>query len=120
MMMVTISKDFEFEAAHAILAFPEEHKCRKLHGHSFKVTISVTGAVDIATGLLFDHAKISDAMKPIIEELDHAHLNEIKGLEHATFENLCIWIWQRLKPLMPELSEVVVWETADTRCSFRG
>ena len=56
-MQVRLTKDFTFEAAQTLPTAPEGHKCRKMHGHSFKVEVSVEGEVDPATGtstLLFD------------------------------------------------------------------
>ena len=58
-MIIILSKDFEFESAQSLPQFPEGHKCRKVHGHSFKVTISVRGPVDEASGIFYDHADVS-------------------------------------------------------------
>ncbi len=101
-------------------SFPEGHKCRRLHGHSYKATISVTGDVDPKTGVLYDHARISEAMKPLLALLDHNHLNEIPGLEIASIENISRWIWVHLQPTLPELSEIVLHETSASRCVYRG
>jgi len=67
-----------------------------------------------------DYAGISDAFKPIWEQLDHRYLNEIAGLENPTSENIAVWIWQKLKPILPLLTEVVVAETCTARCVYRG
>ena len=82
-MTIILCKDFDFESAQALPQFPEGHKCRNLHGHSFKVTIAVRGPVDEASGIFYDHAAISDAMRPLVEQLDHAYLNDITGLEQS-------------------------------------
>lgn len=119
-MTVTLTKDFEFAAAQSLPNFPEGHKCRRLHGHTFKVEVSVTGEVDESTGLFYDHARISEAMKPIIEELDHSYLNEIAGLENPTIELTCRWLWKRLEGQLPGLSEITLHETERARCSYRG
>ena len=87
-MRVRLTKDFTFEAAQTLPKAPEGHKCRKVHGHSFKVEISVEGEADLATGWLYDHAEIGAAMKPLIQQLDHSYLNEIDGLENPTIENM--------------------------------
>ena len=63
-MKVRLTKDFRFESAQTLPCVPEGHKCRQMHGHSFKVEISVEGEVDPATGWFYDHAKIGAAMKP--------------------------------------------------------
>jgi 6-pyruvoyltetrahydropterin/6-carboxytetrahydropterin synthase len=67
-----------------------------------------------------DYAAIAAAFEPIWEKLDHYCLNEIPGLENPTSEHIAVWIWQRLKPRLPLLSEVVVAETCTARCVYRG
>ena len=118
--MIILSKDFEFESAQSLPSFPEEHKCRRLHGHSFKVTISVRGPVDEASGIFFDHAAISDAMRPILQQLDHAYLNDIPGLENPTIELISRWLWEKLSPSLAGLYEIVLHETPRARCVYRG
>jgi 6-pyruvoyltetrahydropterin/6-carboxytetrahydropterin synthase len=119
-MRVKLSKDFSFESAHLLPHVPPGHKCGRIHGHSFRVEISVEGEMDEKMGWLYDHAKISEFTKEVIERLDHRYLNDIPGLENPTFENLAIWIWKELKGKCPDLCEVVVHETASVRCSYRG
>lgn len=119
-MKMELRKTFQFEAAHLLPHLPETHKCRRLHGHSFKVEICVAGECDPKLGWLMDYAEISDAFKPCWEQLDHRYLNEIQGLENPTSENLAVWIWDRLKPKLPQLSEIVVAETCTSRCIYRG
>src|SRR6266705_3375234 len=105
-----LRKTFQFEAAHLLPRLPKAHKCRRLHGHSFKVEIAVAGECDAEPGWVMDYADISDAFKPIWEKLDHRYLNEIPGLENPTSENLAAWIWRRLEPKLELLIEVVVAE----------
>ena len=99
---------------------PKSHKCRRLHGHSFKVQIAVAGPCHPRLGWVMDYAAIAEAFEPIWEKLDHYYLNEIPGLENPTSEHIAVWIWQRLKPRLPLLSEVVVAETCTARCVYRG
>lgn len=115
-----ISKRFYIEAAHQLPNVPEGHKCRRLHGHSFRVKISVSGPVGEQTGWVLDFADISAAFKPLYEQLDHHFLNDIEGLENPTSENLARWIWQRLKPALPLLSEIKISETCTASCTYRG
>lgn len=119
-MHVRLTKDFSFEAAQTLPNVPEGHKCRQMHGHSFRIEISVEGDVDEATGWLYDHARISRAMNPILDQLDHSYLNEVAGLENPTIENMCRWFWERLAPQLPGLAEIVIHETPTARCSYRG
>jgi 6-pyruvoyltetrahydropterin/6-carboxytetrahydropterin synthase len=119
-MTIIIAKDFDFESAQALPQFPAGHKCRNLHGHSFKITISVCGPVDEATGIFYDHAAISDAMRPLVAQLDHAYLNDIPGLDNPTIENMTRWFWERLHPQLPGLCEITLHETPRARCVYRG
>lgn len=115
-----IYKAFTIEAAHRLPNLPESHKCYRLHGHSFKIEVHVTGEVDQNTGWIMDFADISAAFKPLFERLDHHYLNEIEGLENPTSENLARWIWRRLQPALPLLSSVVVQETCTAGCVYEG
>jgi len=117
---VRLVKEFTFEAAHRLPQAPEGHKCRRLHGHSFKVELACEGPIDPKTGWLIDFADINAAFEPCLRQLDHYYLNEIEGLENATSENLARWIWQRVKPKLPCLTQVTVFETCSARCEYRG
>lgn len=115
-----LRKTFQFEAAHLLPRLPKSHKCRRLHGHSFQVEIVVCGELDSRLGWVMDYAEITRAFKPIWEKLDHRYLNEVSGLENPTSENIAMWIWHKLKPALPLLSEVAVAETCTARCVYRG
>jgi 6-pyruvoyltetrahydropterin/6-carboxytetrahydropterin synthase len=115
-----LTKDFTFEAAQTLPNAPQGHKCRRVHGHSFKVEVSVEGRVDPKTGWVYDHADISAAMKPLLRMLDHTYLNDIEGLENPTIEKMAEWFWQKLESQCPGLCEVVVHETPTARCVYRG
>lgn len=119
-MVFRLTKDFRFEAAQTLPAAPKGHKCGAMHGHSFMVEISVEGEIDQETGWVYDHAKISAAMKPLMDRLDHAYLNDIEGLENPTIELMCLWFWNKLAPQLPGLAEIVIHETPKARCSFKG
>ena len=120
LMHARLTKDFTFEAAQTLPYAPEGHKCRRVHGHSFKVEVSVEGNVDPKVGWVYDHANISDAMKPLLKMLDHAYLNEIEGLENPTIEKMAEWLWKKLEPQCPGLCEIVVHETPTARCVYSG
>jgi len=115
-----IFKIFTIEAAHLLPNVPEGHKCRRLHGHSFRIEVRVSGGVDSKLGWVQDFADVGQAFKPLFDQLDHHYLNEIDGLQNPTSENLARWIWQRLKPRLPLLSEVIVRETCTAGCIYRG
>ncbi len=115
-----LRKTFQFEAAHRLPHLPETHKCHRLHGHSFQAEVVVAGRCDPELGWVMDYADISKAFKPVWEQLDHRYLNEIPGLENPTSENIAIWIWTRLKPRLPLLTEIGIAETCTARCVYRG
>lgn len=115
-----IYKEFSIEAAHRLPNVPEGHKCARLHGHSFQVTIAVEGAVGAQTGWIMDFGDIKAAFAPIYDQLDHHYLNDVEGLENPTSENLALWIWQKLKPQLSELSCITIKETCTSGCVYRG
>ena len=119
-MKMELRKTFQFEAAHLLPRLPKSHKCRRLHGHSFVVEIVVAGECDAKLGWLMDYADITAALKPVWEKLDHRYLNEIPGLKNPTSEEIAVWIWQKLKPKLPLLAEVVVAETCTALAVYRG
>lgn len=115
-----IFKEFTFEAAHHLPNTPEGHKCKRLHGHSFRVGIYVSGEVDPVTGWVMDFADVKAAFEPILKRLDHYYLNEIPGLENPTSEVIAKWIWKELKPTLPLLSKVELRETCTAGCVYMG
>ncbi len=119
-MKCRLTKDFRFEAAQTLPSLPGDHKCKRMHGHSFKVEISVEGVVDEKVGWVYDHAQISRAMGSLMDLLDHSYLNDIEGLQNPTIENMAAWFWRRLAPQLPGLCEIVIHETPSARCVFRG
>lgn len=119
-MQAELIKTFHFDAAHALPNIPAGHKCRQLHGHSYRVDIHITGEVDESVGWVIDFGEIKKHVGPLIEELDHANLNEIPGLENSTSELIARFFWDRLKGSLPDLSAVTVWESETARCIYRG
>lgn len=115
-----IYKEFNFEAAHHLPNVPEGHKCARLHGHSFLVRLVVSGPVGEKTGWVIDFGDIKKAFKPVWEQLDHHYLNEIHGLDNPTSENIAAWIWEKLKPQLPELCRVEIRETCTSGCIYTG
>jgi 6-pyruvoyltetrahydropterin/6-carboxytetrahydropterin synthase len=121
MSSAEIFKEFGFEAAHQLRNLPAEHKCARLHGHSFRVEVHVRGEIGEHSGWVIDFADITAAWEPVGALLDHRYLNEIPGLESSpTSENLAVWIWERIAPDLPLLSKVVVRETCTSGCVYSG
>ena len=119
-MDVELTKEYRFEAAHLLPRVPEGHKCSRMHGHSYKAEITVAGPIDPATGWLIDFADIDEAWAELHGRLDHRTLNDVPGLENSTCENIAIYVWRALRPRIAVLSAVTIWETYDSKCTYRG
>jgi len=115
-----IFREFRIEAAHRLPRMPEGHKCFRLHGHSFRIELWIAGEPDPRSGMLIDFFDVDRAFQPVFDQLDHHYLNDIEGLENPTSENLARWLWERVAAELPGLSRVVVRETCDTGCVYRG
>ena len=99
-----IFRIFHLQCARRLPALPDTHPCSRLHGHSFRVELTVSGDIDPALGWVLDFADIDAAWRPIHAALDHRNLNDIAGL----------------KPVLTGLSAVRVMETHDSGCVYRG
>ncbi len=119
-MRTKLTKTFGFEAAHWLPTFPEGHKCRRMHGHSYRIDLELEGEVDEERGYLLDFGEVKAAVDPLQKRLDHYVLNEVEGLENPTAENIARWIYERLKPSLPMLQLVRVRETCTNASEYRG
>ena len=119
-MSMELFKEFGFESAHSLPNVPEGHKCARLHGHSFRVRVTVAGPVGETSGWVMDFADLKAAVQPTIDALDHRLLNDIDGLENPTSEVLAAWIWDRIAEGLPGLVAVEVRETCTSGCTYRG
>jgi 6-pyruvoyltetrahydropterin/6-carboxytetrahydropterin synthase len=115
-----ISQAFRFEAAHRLPNVPETHRCYRLHGHSYRVEVQLDGAVNPHTGFVVDFFDLEGAFARITSALDHRCLNDVEGLENPTAENIAVWIWNRLRPVLPDLSAVRVYETNECWAEYDG
>ena len=115
-----IFRAFTIEAAHRLPNVPAGHKCARLHGHSFRIELHLSGPVDAHSGWVMDFADVKQAFQPIYDRLDHHYLNEIEGLDNPTSENLARWVWQQAKPKLPLLSKIVIHETCTSGCEYAG
>lgn len=117
-----VFKEFTFDSAHYLPLVPTGHKCKNLHGHTYKLTVFVEGPVN-EQGWVIDYADLAKALDPTLLVLDHHCLNVIRELENSTCENLSRFIWQRLSAALPEgvsLNEIRVQETATSGVIYRG
>jgi 6-pyruvoyltetrahydropterin/6-carboxytetrahydropterin synthase len=118
--VIELVKDFRFEAAHFLPQVPVGHKCRRIHGHSFRGEVAVRGPIDPKIGWVMDFADLKRAIDPVIAEVDHYLLNDVAGLDNPTSELLAIWIWKRLAPIVPNLFRITIEETCTSRCHYYG
>jgi len=113
----TVTKEFHFEAAHSLPYLPLGHKCRNVHGHSYRVVVACSRWSLDARGFVIDYAELSEAVDPLIETLDHNPGNllveDIIKMK-STAENLAAWFYAKLKPDLPLIEYVEVYETAKT------
>ncbi|MEO0454333.1 MAG: 6-carboxytetrahydropterin synthase [Verrucomicrobiota bacterium] len=119
-MKMILTRKFTFDSAQALTTFPEGHKCRQMHGHTFILHVSVKGEVNRETGIVFDHAEIADKVKPLVNYLDHKCLNDLPGLEVPSLENMLAWFWDKLIADLPGLYELQLFETPTSWCTYRG
>ncbi len=120
MPKMRIYKEFKFDAAHRLTQVDEGHKCGNLHGHTFVLEVHLEGEVDPARGWILDFNVLCDAVEPIIDQLDHAVLNEVEGLGNPTSENLSVWFWEKLKPQLPQLAQIIIKESPTSGCIYCG
>lgn len=112
-------KEFTFDSAHYLPHVPEGHKCGRMHGHTFRVRIEVSGPVD-ENGWVIDFGEIKSAVKPLIDMIDHSVLNDFSGLENPTSENIAKWFWHKLTTVWGPLHAVEVSETCTSGVRYSG
>jgi len=120
-MKWTITKEFKFEAAHKLPH--HDGQCARLHGHSFKARAIIQGEKLVLSGpkqgMLIDFKTVSDIIDPIVKEkLDHYYLNETLPLESPTSENIAKWLYDEVKPQLPNLISIQIDETCTCSCEF--
>jgi|YelNatPaOPRAMG01_1025707.scaffolds.fasta_scaffold01025_7 6-pyruvoyltetrahydropterin/6-carboxytetrahydropterin synthase len=115
--MYTISKDFHFSASHALMRLPNEHQCRKVHGHNYVVSMYFRSVSLNETGFVIDYLALDPIKEYIKHQLDHQHLNDILPF-NPTSENLAKYLFDMFKPTFPELFKVEISETPKTKASY--
>lgn len=116
-----IHKEFTFEAAHFLPLAPEGHPNARIHGHSFRVRISVDGEPDEKSGLVIHFDDLEQALDDLRVTLDHNFLNNIDGLDNPTLELITKWMWDRLHNRIPGLAEIAISrDTCGEGCTYSG
>lgn len=122
-MSFTIGKRFSFSASHALTAVPEEHKCRRLHGHNYEVEVVCQADELDERGMVVDYFDLDPVKRLIEATVDHRHLNDVMDGE-PTAERLAWWLYETLKHELPvevvgRIVAVRVHETPRTWAEYR-
>ena len=117
---MTIFKTFTFDSAHYLPNVPEDHKCRTMHGHTYKLTVYAKGHIDPDMGWIMDFSELQNKVKEILKIVDHKVLNNIPGLGNPTCENLTRWLWKEIRECVPLTTKVELWETPSSGAIFEG
>ncbi len=116
-----LRQDFHFDAAHWLNNYADDHQNRRLHGHSFRVRVTLDGKPDRDSQQILDFESFNAAIAKVRATLDHHLLNEIDGLEKPTLETLTKWIWDQLSQDLPQISEVEIFrDSLGQSCSYQG
>jgi 6-pyruvoyltetrahydropterin/6-carboxytetrahydropterin synthase len=116
-----IYKEFTFEAAHFLPSAPPGHPNSRVHGHSFRVRVTLDGEPDEKTGLVMHLDDVEAALADVHEALDHRFLNEVEGLSQPTLERITMWLWDRLHNRLPGLAEIeIARNSCREGCIYRG
>jgi 6-pyruvoyltetrahydropterin/6-carboxytetrahydropterin synthase len=116
-----IYKEFHFEAAHFLPSAPPGHPNARVHGHSFRVRVTVDGEPDRETGLVLHLEDLESALENARDALDHRLLNEVEGLAAPTLERVAVWLWDRLHNRLPGLAEIeIARDSCHEGCIYRG
>ena len=113
-----ISRDFKFDAAHYLPSY--NGKCERLHGHTYKLRVTLEGAVG-KEGMVCDFAEIKRVVSEhVLGELDHGDLNKVLDVPSA--ENIAVWVWEKLEGRFGEvkLYAIKVWETEGCSVKYMG
>ncbi len=115
-----IYKEFTFDSAHKLPNVPDGHKCKNLHGHTYKLTVYLEGEIDEKLGWVMDFNELKQVIKPLLNRMDHHYLNDLPGLENPTSEVLVRWIWNQVQPALPLLSKIELRETPTSGVVYEG
>lgn len=112
--------EWSFDAAHFLPGVPEGHKCRRMHGHTYRLRVAAAGPLSADTGFVVDYADLKAIVDPLVAKLDHHTLNDF--FDVPTCEALAAWLWSQIAPRLPagvRLSEVTLRETERSGVTLR-
>ncbi|RYG44746.1 MAG: 6-carboxytetrahydropterin synthase QueD [Chitinophagaceae bacterium] len=115
-----VFKQFSFDSAHFLPNVPEGHKCREVHGHTYRMIVHLKGGLDEHLGWVMDFSEMKKVISPIVDSIDHKLLNNVSGLENPTCEMIAIWLWNKIKPAIPSLVKIELHETPTSGAVYEG
>ena len=104
-------REFTFDSAHFLPNVPEGHKCKNMHGHTYRLKVFIEGDLDETYGWIMDFAELKQSVSAILDIVDHKVLNNIPGLHNPTCELLAEWLWHKIIPTVPTLKKIELNET---------
>ncbi|MFZ5445551.1 MAG: 6-carboxytetrahydropterin synthase QueD [Myxococcota bacterium] len=115
-MKMLLSVDFHFSAAHQLPYY--DGPCKRLHGHNYVLRLTLAGKPQPKDGMIRDFDEVKKTVwEQVLVKLDHYYLNDI--VENPTAENIVVWMWERLEPIVPGLEELQLWETPEYCVTYR-
>jgi 6-pyruvoyltetrahydropterin/6-carboxytetrahydropterin synthase len=114
-----IFKELTFDAAHFLPQLPDGHKCKDLHGHTYRLKIWIEGNIN-EIGWVMDFSEMKKTLQTVIDMVDHKVLNNVEGLLNPTCELTAVWLWKKLKPVMPLLKKIELHETPTSGVIYEG
>ena len=115
-----VFKQLTFDAAHFLPNVPDGHKCKEIHGHTYRLTVFLEGDLVNDYEWVMDFADLKKVIKPVVDSLDHKFMNNIEGLENPTCEKIAVWIWDKIKPQLPLLTKIELCETPTSGVIYEG
>jgi len=123
--MYEVSVDDSFAAAHNLRGY--KGKCEDLHGHNYKVRVTLAGKELDSTGLLYDFVHLKQVIQAVIRSLDHKYLNELKPFDvlNPSAENIARYIYDEAARQLPSapngagIASITVWESDVTAATYR-
>ena len=114
--IMIIAREFTFDSAHKLTW--HRGKCKNLHGHTYILQVWIKDKLS-KNGVVLDFKELDLIVKKeIIEKLDHKYINKI--IKNPTAENMCIWIWDRLKKELKNIYEIRLWENQKSFVVYNG
>lgn len=120
--MLELTVSGYFSSAHRLRMY--RGKCEKLHGHNWKVEVTVSGEIDTESGMVIDFGILKKELEKVLARLDHSYLNDIDYFKkvNPTSENTAVYIFEKLKKSLSrhnvKVKKVTVWENERQCASF--